>query len=64
LWIVLSAEKSFEFIAVLPMSDHARDMDRFSMHPSKFPKGIEISISERVIDLIQAISARTGRSFS
>ena len=57
-------KKSFEFVAVLPVSDHARDIDMFSMHPSKFPKRIKISISERVVDLIQAISARRGRSFS
>jgi hypothetical protein len=46
------------------MSDHARDIDRFRLDPSKFPRRIEISISERVMEHIQAISARTGRSFA
>jgi hypothetical protein len=46
------------------MSDHARDIDRFRLNPSKFPKRIEVFVPERVVDHIQAISARTGRSFS
>ena len=46
------------------MSDHARDIDRFRLDPTKFPKSIDIFIPERVVDHIQAISARTGRSFS
>ena len=53
-----------KLLGLLPMSDHARDIDRFRLHPSKFPKRVEISISERVMEHIQAISARTGRSFS
>jgi len=51
-------------LGVLTMFDHVRDIDRFRLHPSKFPKRVEISISERVMEHIQAISARTGRSFS
>ena len=46
------------------MSDHASDIDRFKLDPSKFPKRINVFIPERVVDHIQAISARTGRSFS
>ena len=46
------------------MSDHARDIDRFRLNPSKFPKRIEVFVPERVVDHIQAISARTGRSSS
>ena len=53
-----------KLLGLLPMSDHARDIDRFRLNPSKFPKRVEISISERVMEHIQAISARTGRSFS
>jgi hypothetical protein len=64
LWIIFSAVKGLKLLGVLPMSDHARDIDRFRLHPSKFPKRIEFSISERVMVHIQAISARTGRSFS
>ena len=56
--------KSFELLGVLPMSDHARDIDRFRLDPSKFPKRIDIFVPERVVDHIQAVSARTGRSFS
>ena len=46
------------------MSDHARDIDRFRLDPSKFPKRIDVFVPEKVVDHIQAISARTGRSFS
>ena len=46
------------------MSDYARDIYRFRLDPSKFPRRIEISISEKVVEHIQAISARTGKSFS
>lgn len=46
------------------MSDHTRDVDRFKLDPAKFPKRIDVFVSERVVDHIQAISARSGRSFS
>ena len=56
--------KSFELLGVLPVSDHAKDIDRFRLDPSKFPKRIDIFIPERVVDHIQAVSSRTGRSFA
>lgn len=56
--------KSFELLGVIPVSDHARDIERFRLDPSKFPKRIDIFVPERVVDHIQAVSARTGRSFS
>jgi hypothetical protein len=56
--------KSFELLGVLPVSDHARDIDRFRLDPSRFPKRIDILVRERVVDHIQAVSARTGRSFA
>jgi hypothetical protein len=46
------------------MSDHTSDVDRFKLDPAKFPKRIDVFVSERVVDHIQAISARSGRSFS
>jgi hypothetical protein len=46
------------------MSDHPRDIDHFRLDPSKFPKRIEILLSERVVEHIHAISIKTGRSFS
>ncbi len=45
------------------MSDHTSDVDRFKLDPAKFPKRIDVFVSERVVDHIQAISARSGRSF-
>jgi predicted metalloenzyme YecM len=46
------------------MSDHTSDVDRFKLDPAKFPKRIDVFVSERVVDHIQAISARSERSFS
>jgi len=52
------------FLGVITMSDHTSDVDRFKLDPAKFPKRIDVFVSERVVDHIQAISARSGRSFS
>jgi hypothetical protein len=46
------------------MFDHANDVNRFKLDPSKFSKGIDILVSEIVVDRIQIISAKTGQSFS
>jgi len=46
------------------MSDQTSDVDRFKLNPAKFPKRIDVFVSERVVDHIQAISARSGRSLS
>ena len=46
------------------MPDQDRDVDRFRLDPSRFPKRIDIFVPERVVEHNQAISARTGRSFS
>jgi hypothetical protein len=56
--------KVLTFLGVFIMSDHTSDVDRFKLDPAKFPKRIDIFVSERVVDHIQAISARSGRSFS
>ena len=52
------------FFGVITMSDHTSDVNRFKLDPAKFPKRIDVFVSERVVDHIQTISGRTGRSFS
>jgi hypothetical protein len=61
---LVSHEKVFTFLGVITMSDHTSDVDRFKLDPAKFPKRIDVFVSERVVDHIQAISTRSGRSFS
>ena len=46
------------------MFDADSDASKFRLDPSKFPKSIDIFVSERVVDHIQVMSAKTGRSFS
>lgn len=46
------------------MPDQDRDVDRFRLDPTRFPKRIDIFVPERVVDHNQAVSARAGRPFS
>ena len=52
------------FLGCSRMFDADSDASKFRLDPSKFPKSIDIFVSERVVDHIQAMSAKTGRSFS
>ena len=46
------------------MFDNTSDSSKFNLDPSRFPKSIDIFVSDRVFDRIRIISAKTGRSFS
>jgi hypothetical protein len=46
------------------MFDHASHSSKFKLDPSKFPKIINIFVSELVAERIHVMSAKTGRSFS
>ena len=52
------------FLGCSRMFDADSDASKFRLDPSKFPKSIDIFVSERVVDHIQVMSAKTGRSFS
>ena len=46
------------------MFDHASHSSKFKLDPSKFPKIINIFVSELVAERIHVMSAKAGRSFS
>ena len=46
------------------MTNYNDDTDRYQLKPDKFPRRLDLEVSEEVLDKLQRISKRTGRSIS
>ena len=46
------------------MTNHNDDTDRYQLKPDKFPRRLDLEVSEEVLDKLQRISKKTGRSIS
>ena len=46
------------------MVDESKDVSRFRLDPKNFPKRIDLEVPEEVLEYLQRISDRTGRSIS
>jgi hypothetical protein len=43
---------------------HRQTDERFHLDPSKFPKRIDLDLSEEAVITIERLAARSGRSFA
>ena len=46
------------------MNDESKDVSRFRLDPKDFPRRIDLEVPEEVLEYLQRISERTGRSVS
>jgi hypothetical protein len=46
------------------MVDESKDVSRFRLDPKDFPGRIDVEVPQQVLDYLQRISDRTGRSIS
>jgi hypothetical protein len=46
------------------MVDESKDVSRFRLDPKDFPGRIDVEVPQQVLDYLQRISHRTGRSIS
>ena len=54
---------AFRFLC-LPMIDESNNVSRFRLDPKDFPRRIDLEVPEEVLECLQRISKRTGRSVS